>query len=112
MSEVESNRHAWDMLAEDHYRHYRKRIEDGENRLNAHIREELGDLAGKRVAHLQCNVGFDTLALAEGAAHVTGVDLAPENVRCARMLAEDFGFANVDFVEADACNLPAGLDGR
>ncbi|GKG90957.1 MULTISPECIES: class I SAM-dependent methyltransferase [Gordonibacter] len=112
MIEVESNRHAWGMLAEDHYRHYRKRIEDGENRLNAHIREELGDLAGKRVAHLQCNVGFDTLALAEGAAHVTGVDLAPENVRCARMLAEDFGFANVDFVEADACNLPASLDGR
>ena len=72
MSEVESNRHAWGMLAEDHYRHYRKRIEDGENRLNAHIREELGDLAGKRVAHLQCNVGFDTLALAERAAHVTG----------------------------------------
>ncbi len=81
----------------------------GENRLNIHIREELGDLAGKRVAHLQCNVGFDTLALAESAARVTGVDLAPENVRCAQMLAEDFGSRNVDFVEADVCDLPASL---
>ena len=81
MDEIASNRLAWDTLAEDHYRHYKERIERGENRLNMHIREVLGDLAGKRVAHLQCNVGFDTLALAESAARVTGVDLAPENVR-------------------------------
>lgn len=112
MDEIASNRLAWDTLAEDHYRHYKERIERGENRLNMHIREELGDLAGKRVAHLQCNVGFDTLALAESAARVTGVDLAPENVRCAQRLAEDFGIGNVEFVEADVCDLPASLNGR
>ena len=112
MDEIASNRHAWGTLAEDHYRHYKERIERGENRLNMHIREELGDLAGKRVAHLQCNVGFDTLALAESAARVTGVDLAPENVRCAQRLAEDFGIGNVEFVEADVCDLPASLNGR
>ena len=111
MDEIASNRHAWGTLAEDHYRHYKERIERGENRLNMHIREELGDLAGKRVAHLQCNVGFDTLALAENAARVTGVDLAPENVRCAQRLAEDFGIGNVEFVEADVCDLPASLNG-
>lgn len=111
MDEIESNKHAWGTLAEDHYRHYKKRIEDEGNRLNVHIRRELGDLSGKRVAHLQCNVGFDTLALADTAAWVTGVDLAPENVRCATRLAADFGYGNVDFVEADACDLPASLNG-
>ena len=41
----------------------------------------LGDLHGKRVLHLQCHFGLDSLSVVrEGAAHVTGVDLSPSAI--------------------------------
>src|SRR5207302_5608785 len=48
---------------------------------------ELGDVAGKRVIHLQCHFGLDTLALARQGAIVTGLDFSPAAIEEARRLA-------------------------
>jgi 2-polyprenyl-3-methyl-5-hydroxy-6-metoxy-1,4-benzoquinol methylase len=49
--------------------------------------EELGDVAGKSLLHLQCHFGLDTLSWARRGARVTGVDFSPAAVEEARALA-------------------------
>ncbi len=50
-------------------------------------REAIGDVTGKRLLHLQCHFGLDTLAWARLGAVVTGVDFAPGAIAAARDLA-------------------------
>jgi 2-polyprenyl-3-methyl-5-hydroxy-6-metoxy-1,4-benzoquinol methylase len=47
---------------------------------------ELGDIKGKRLLHLQCHFGLDTLNLARLGAEVTGVDLSDEAIKTAKEL--------------------------
>ena len=51
----------------------------------------LGDLRGKRLAHLQCNSGGDSLSLGLRGAAVTGVDISDEAVSSARRLSSEAG---------------------
>jgi SAM-dependent methyltransferase len=53
--------------------------------------EEVGDVAGKSLLHLQCHFGQDTLSWARLGAKVTGIDLSPEAVRRAQALADELG---------------------
>jgi len=46
----------------------------GRNSLAPLEREELGNVAGKALLHLQCHFGMDTLSWARLGAKVTGVD--------------------------------------
>lgn len=105
MKEIESNKESWGVIAEDHYRAFKQALESGTHRLNLYIQEELGDITSKSVIHLQCNTGADTILLARKAAHVTGVDLVPENVRFAGKMARELGIGNVGFVESDIMTL-------
>ncbi|GHD48385.1 class I SAM-dependent methyltransferase [Mycetocola manganoxydans] len=52
------------------------------------------DLTGKRVLHLQCHFGADTLALAQRGASVIGLDFSMAAVREARTLADEIGLAD------------------
>lgn len=61
---------------------------------------ELGDVAAKRLIHLQCHFGLDTLTLARHGAIVTGIDFSPAAVAEARRLAEAIGVAG-DFICSD-----------
>lgn len=60
----------------------------------------LGDISGKRTAHLQCHIGTDTLSLARLGAKVTGLDFSENAVVEARRLAAEAG-VEVDFVRSD-----------
>lgn len=62
----------------------------------------LGDLTGRRLVHLQCNAGQDTLGLARRGAIATGVDLSDEAITFARRLSADSGIP-ATFVEAEVC---------
>ena len=44
------------------------------DRLGAIERDEVGDVAGRTLLHLQCHIGTDTLSWATRGATVTGVD--------------------------------------
>jgi SAM-dependent methyltransferase len=72
----------------------------GEKRLHAIELGELGDVAGKRLIHLQCQFGLDTLILARHGARVTGLDFSPAATAEARLLAVRTGLA-AEFVCAD-----------
>lgn len=52
---------------------------------------ELGSVAGKRLVHLQCHFGLDTLTLARMGATVTGLDFSDRALAEARSLAEQAG---------------------
>ena len=101
MKEIESNKHAWGQISEDHYNAYKKSLLDGNHQLNKYIQNELGDLRGKKIIHLQCNTGADTILLAKMGASAVGVDLVPDNILYAKKLAEDLGIANAKFIESD-----------
>jgi SAM-dependent methyltransferase len=67
--------------------------------------DELGDVAGTSLLHLQCHFGLDTLSWARRGARVTGVDFAERAIDRARALASETGLA-ADFVCANVYDLP------
>ena len=70
--------------------------------------EALGDVTGKRLLHLQCNCGLDTLSWARRGAIVTGVDLSDRSVELARRLASEEGI-EARFVHSDVMDLNEAL---
>jgi SAM-dependent methyltransferase len=67
--------------------------------------------AGERVLDLGCGAGTDSLVAAQmvGAdGHVTGIDMTAPMLAKARAAATEMGVANVEFVEAEAEQLPFG----
>lgn len=72
---------------------------------------EIGDVRGKRLLHLQCHFGLDTLSLARRGAIVTGLDFSPVAIEGARELAAKAGLA-ATFVEADLYEAPKAIEDR
>jgi SAM-dependent methyltransferase len=70
-----------------------------------------GDVAGLEVLHVQCHIGFDSVALARRGARVVGADFSPASLAKARAIADRCG-VEVAFVEADSRALPSSLHGR
>jgi len=105
-----SNKKGWDGLAETHYKNYHiDRLLAGEPLLNEVIRSEVGDVAGKSLAHLLCHIGTDTLSWALLGARVTGIDISPESLKYARKLAARLG-VQVDFIESDIMDVMDKVD--
>jgi SAM-dependent methyltransferase len=70
--------------------------------------QEIGAVAGKRLLHLQCHFGLDTLSLARRGAAVTGVDFSRPAIETARSLAAEAGLA-ARFVECNAYDARSAL---
>ena len=68
------------------------------------------DLEGKRLLHLQCHFGQDTLSLARRGAIVTGADLSSRAIERARELAAKANLRGT-FVHSDVYHLPKHLEG-
>jgi SAM-dependent methyltransferase len=112
------NRAHWDALAavhgQDSYYDTEALVEGADSLHEAEaaaVREAVGAVAGLDVLHLQCHIGFDTVSLARRGARAVGVDFSPASLEKARALARRCG-VDVEFVEADAANLPAEVHGR
>lgn len=71
------------------------------------VADVLGDVRGKRVLHLQCHFGMDTLAVARRGATVAGLDLSPRAIEEARVLAERVGI-QARFVEGNVLDAELG----
>ena len=68
----------------------------------------MGDVQGKRLVHLQCHFGMDTLGWARRGALVTGLDFSAEGVRTAERLAMRAGLP-ARFVRANVYDAVAAL---
>lgn len=80
----------------------------GQSSLNELELGLLGDVRGRRVLHLQCHFGLDTLSLSRLGAQVTGVDMSDKAIARARELAAELGLA-AEFVCAEVYDLPQHL---
>jgi 2-polyprenyl-3-methyl-5-hydroxy-6-metoxy-1,4-benzoquinol methylase len=72
---------------------------------------EIGDVAGKRLLHLQCHFGMDTLSLARRGAIVTGLDFSPVAIESARDLAARSRLQGT-FVQADVYDARRAVPGE
>ena len=86
-------------------------VRAGGSTLRSIERDELGEVTGKTLLHLQCNMGADTLSWARLGATVTGVDFSHAAISVARRLAEEVGLP-ARFIAADIHHLPDALDER
>src|ERR1700744_4752602 len=103
----------WNEVTPHHIVSPMYRTEDfrrGEIVLDPVVRDAIGDVAGKRLLHLQCHFGLDTLSLARMGAQVTGLDYSPPAIEAARGLARETGTPG-EFILADVLNPPADLTG-
>jgi SAM-dependent methyltransferase len=113
---MEANRQNWDDRTAVHLRNSAgfypiDRVRAGDNAFGEPEDAELGEIAGKRLIHLQCHFGLDTIRLARRGAIATGLDFSAAAIAAARALAAELGVA-VGFVEGNVYDAPALLDGR
>src|SRR3954471_20257493 len=73
--------------------------------------EEMGDVQGKSLLHLQCHFGMDTLSWARLGAMVTGVDFSEKAIGIAQSLSDEVGI-EATFVQSDIYELPQNLSGQ
>jgi len=75
---------------------------------------ELGlfeDVKGKRILHLQCHFGQDSLSLARMGAKVTGIDLSDKAIETAKELNTELKL-DAEFIVSDVYDLPNNLQGE
>ena len=82
----------------------------GEKTLYAVEMDEVGDVSGKTLLHLQCHFGMDTLNWARLGATVTGIDFSPEAVDRARQLAAEIGVDDARFLQSNVYDAHDVLD--
>ncbi len=112
-TDLETNRQAWDVRAQlhnDQSFYDLAAFREGQCTLKQPELDLLGDIQNKRVAHLQCHFGMDTLSLARRGATVTGLDFSPVAVERARGLAEELGL-DATFVCAEVYRAAEVLGG-
>jgi len=73
--------------------------------------QEVGEVAGKSLVHLQCHFGMDTLGWARQDAQVTGLDFSEAAIEAARSLAAELDIA-ARFETADVYDAVAVLGER
>ena len=112
-SYLRANQKRWDQLTNEHEQspfYDLAGFKAGNDRLRSIELQELGDVAGKSLLHLQCHFGMDTLAWARRGAVVTGVDFSPKSIALAQSLSEELAIP-AEFYCSDIFELPKVLHG-
>ncbi len=110
----EKNRIAWNEMAEVHFRDPKYRVKEfleGRSSLKSIEQQELGNVSGKRLLHLMCQFGLDTLSWARQGALVTGIDISDRSIELANKLKEAAGLS-AEFVRSDVLDLKDVIDGQ
>ena len=110
---MDANRLNWDDRVAVHLRNRTgfypiDRVRAGDNAFGEPEDSELGDLAGKRLIHLQCHFGLDTICLARRGAITTALDFSHAAIVAACALAADLDVP-VRFVEGNVYGQSRGL---
>jgi SAM-dependent methyltransferase len=111
---LDTNRSLWDAWTRLHAgsRFYDlESFKAGRSSLKPLEVEEVGDVRGKSLLHLQCHFGQDTISWARMGARVTGADFSEEAITLARSLAAELNVP-ARFVRSNVYDLPAALEER
>jgi SAM-dependent methyltransferase len=84
----------------------------GQDSLRAFEPEEVGDVRGKRLLHLMCHIGLDTLSWGRRGAIVTGLDFSRTALDTAVSLAGRAGIDSARFVAAEIGDAVRALAGK
>ncbi|WP_430935334.1 class I SAM-dependent methyltransferase [Saccharicrinis sp. 156] len=112
MNYLKINQDLWDRKTDIHFDsdfYNVKAFKQGKDSLNQVELELLGDVRGKRMLHLQCHFGMDTISLARHGAMVTGIDLSGKAISRAKQLNGELGMS-ARFIQSDVYQLPEMLD--
>ena len=107
----EANQKLWDELARLHFdsKTYKtKEFLEGSIVLHPIELQELGEVKGKTLLHLQCQFGLDTLSWARKGATVTGVDFSGASIQLARRLSRQTRL-KAKFIQSNIYDLPNAL---
>lgn len=81
----------------------------GESSLFSIEQEEVGDVQGKRLLHLMCHFGMDTLSWGRRGATATGVDISDSSIKLAKKLSKEINVP-ATFISSDVYELPKVLE--
>lgn len=109
-----SNQHLWNKWAHLHEKSPAYKLAEfkaGNSTLQFIERNELNNVAGKTLLHLQCHFGLDTLSWAREGAIVTGVDFSNDSIDLARSLSSELKIP-ANFILSELLDLPKILTGQ
>ncbi|MCB0566597.1 MAG: class I SAM-dependent methyltransferase [Phaeodactylibacter sp.] len=110
---LEENQKLWDEWASFHPESEFYDMDsflNGQNSLKPVELEALGDVKGRRLLHLQCHFGQDTLSWARLGAKATGVDFSEKAIEAARKLNQ-LTELDAQFIQSDVLSLKGKLEG-
>lgn len=82
---------------------------NGKSSLNSFEIDLLGDVSQKKILHLQCHFGQDTLSLARLGAKVTGIDFSDQAIEKAKEYSKQLDL-DASFICCDVYDTPNHLD--
>jgi len=111
----EINRRSWDERVEAHwasamYRRHAEALRAGGHTLPADIVRGVGGVAGKRLLHLQCHMGMETLMWSGLGAAAVGVDFSEPAIGKANLLRDELGL-DTRFYCANVYDTPSVVEG-
>ncbi len=109
---ININKQAWNDKTEVHIEsefYDMKGFLEGKSTLNTIELELLGNVSGKKILHLQCHFGQDTMTLARMGATTVGVDLSDKAVQRATEFAQQLNL-DATFVCCDVYDAPKHID--
>lgn len=105
---LEKNRAAWNQRTISHIEsdfYDQQSFLEGRNSLNPFELDLLEEVKGKKILHLQCHFGQDSISLSRMGADVTGVDLSDQSIAEAKKAAAQVG-TNTRFFQNDVLSFP------
>ena len=109
---IEINKKSWNNRTDSHLKSDFYDLDGfiaGKSSLNQIELELLGDIKGKKILHLQCHFGQDTISLSRLNAKVTGIDLSDKAINNAVELSKKMD-SDTSFICCDIYDLPNHLN--
>ncbi len=108
----DSNKHIWNqrtVVHKDSSFYDVDGFRKGKSVLNSIELGELGDVQNKKILHLQCHFGLDSLDLARRGASVTGVDMSDKAIEEAKKINDEVDL-DAKFICSNVYDLKDNLD--
>jgi SAM-dependent methyltransferase len=108
---ININKETWNDKVDVHFNsefYDMKGFMNGKSTLNDIELELLGDVNGKKVLHMQCHFGQDTMTFSRMGAFATGVDFSEKAIEKAREINQNLGL-NATFICCDIYDAPNHL---